>query len=128
MQNKMSIKQKLIGVLLAIVALLGGTATLGSVTGGTPATVATSTFQAVVAATPELLFATSTSCSSRIITTQTNPVRLTFSDFTGQRPTSAGGVFQAGSTTIAYEAETYGCNAVYVYPYGTDTLTVIETR
>jgi hypothetical protein len=125
-------KQKLITFLLAIVALLGGgyainDARLSSV-GGLPSTVATSTSASSPAGTTRLLFATSTSCSSRIISTQASEIRLTFSDFQGIRPTQIFGHAQGASTTEAYDAELYGCNAVYAFLYGSTTLTLTETR
>jgi hypothetical protein len=127
----MNIKQKIVAFLLAIVAILGGTSVvnnLGGTAEGVPSTVATSSFQATTAGTARLLFATSTKCASRIITTQAGAIKLTFSDFLGQRPTAVEGHEQSASTTVAYPAENYGCNAVWVYPYGTNTLTVTETR
>ena len=127
-------KKKIIGILLAVVALLGGGSyiasnnNLGGTAGIVPATVATSSFQAVTAGSARILFATSTSCAARIVSTQAGAIKLTFSDLTGQRPTGVSGHQQNASTTVAYPAEDYGCNAVWVYPYGTDTLTVTETR
>lgn len=88
---------------------------------------ATSSFQSVTTIVPELLFATST-CSTRIISTEAGAVRLTFSDYLGERPTALNGFAQAASTTVVYEAETYGCGAVYVYPMTTGILTIAEYR
>lgn len=99
----------------------------GSGTPGTVTNVATSSFQAVTAATAELLFATS-SCSTRVISTNGGEARLTFSDYKGDRPTSVNGVLQAASTTVTYEAEVYGCNALWVYPYATGVLNILETQ
>lgn len=99
---------------------------LGSV-GGLQATVATSSFQSVTAAAVELLFSTSTSCTSRVISTQAGAIKLTFSDRIGERPTGSSGMIQTASTTVVYDASQYGCGAIYVYPYGTDTLTLVET-
>jgi hypothetical protein len=123
-------KQKIIGILLAIVAILGGSYTVSNLggTAGVQSTVATSSFQTTVAGTARILFATSTLCSSRVISTQAGAVMLTFSDLTGQRPTGARGHIQTASTTVVYPSENFGCNAVWVYPYGADTLTVTETR
>lgn len=94
---------------------------------GNMQSVATSSFQAVSATTVELLYATS-SCSSRVIGTQGGEIRLTFSDYKGERPTGTNGFPQNASTTVVYEAETYGCGAIYVYPYYTGTLTISEYR
>jgi hypothetical protein len=126
-------KQKLITILVAIVALLGGGAyvanntSFGSV-GGIQATIASSTSQTVTIATVRLLYATSSACTSRVISTQAGNIRLTFNDKLGARPTNVFGVLQTASTTVVYDAEQYGCGAVYVYPYETNTLTVLETQ
>ncbi len=90
------------------------------------ATFATSTpSQSVTAATVELLFASS-SCSSRVIGTRTGEIRLTFRDTGADRPTGQAGFSQAASSTVVYDAETFGCGAVYVYPFVTETLSVME--
>ena len=94
---------------------------------GLQATIATSSFQGVVINTAELVFATS-SCSSRTITTGDTNVRLVFSDVLGQRPTGTNGHLQVASTTVTYDSGLYGCDAVWVYPYGTATLTLTEAR
>lgn len=94
---------------------------------GLQATVATSSFRAATATTVQLLFATSSACTSRIISNQAGALKLTFNDKLGARPTAVNGVLQSASTTVVYDAEQYGCGAVYVYPYGTDTLTLVET-
>lgn len=96
----------------------------------TSATVATTSAQAVTAVTAELLFATSTanSCLARVITTQGDGIKLTFSDYNNPTPSNTVGHFQAASTTVAYDASIYGCNAVKVYSYGTQTLFISENR
>lgn len=100
---------------------------LGSAPSGLPATVATSTEdQAVTAATAELLFATSTGCTNRLIGTDNSAIKLTFSDKEGARPTGEIGFPQAASTTVAYDSGLYGCGAIWVYSYGTQGLTITE--
>jgi hypothetical protein len=116
----------LVGMYLLDSKQSGDSTQLGSV-GGLQSTVATSSTRGTTAATVQLLFATSTSCSSRIIGTQLGAVNLTMSDHRGLRPTVSSGLRHATSTTIAYDAELYGCGAVYVYPYTADTLTLVET-
>jgi len=122
-------KKAIITILVGFLGLLGFNVVnnLGSAT-GIQSTVATSSFQVVTAGTAQRLFATSTLCSARIITTQAGAIKLTFSDFLGQRPTGINGHIQTASTTVEYDSKIYGCNAVWVYPYGTDTLTLTETR
>ena len=127
MKNALSIGAVVILVIIGIVFFSSkGNPQFGSV-GGLQATVATSSFQAVTAATVQILFATSTSCSSRMISNQAGAIMLTFNDRLGQRPTAVRGLIQTASTTREYNSELYGCGAVYVYPYGTDTLTLVET-
>lgn len=132
--NNMNIKKTVIGFLLAIVALLGGSYAvsndnvLGGAAGRVPSTVATSSFQSTTGGTARILFATSTQCVSRIISTQSGAIKLTFSDFTGQRPTGVNGHQQNASTTELYPSGDYGCNAVWVFPFESNTITVTETR
>jgi len=93
---------------------------------GLPASVAT-TSAAAVSTTASTLFATST-CNARIITTYADPVMLTFSDYAGQTPTATFGHLQSASTTVVYDSGQYGCGLVKAYSYGTQTITVTETR
>lgn len=121
----------LIVALIVIIFLAGRTpVAFGAAEPGTSATVATSSAQAVVAATAELLFATSTanSCLSRVVSTQGDAIKLTFSDYRGDVPSATIGHVQAASTTVAYDASTYGCNAVKVFSYGSQTLQIAEMR
>ncbi len=95
---------------------------------GLQTTVATSTAY-VISTTAKTIFATSTNCSSRIITTTTNPIMLTFSDNQGKVPTATYGHLQSASTTIAYDSGIYGCNAYKAYGFDTSSnLTLTETR
>ena len=126
-----TIASLLIAGALLIGIIIGGlwfnNSALGSAPPGAPATVATSTAQSVTVAVAELLFATS-SCSSRIVSTQGDAIKLTFSDFRGDVPSQTVGHVQAASTTVAYDSGLYGCNAVKVYSYGTQSLQVTETN
>ncbi len=121
-----------IGVLAIILAMMALTAVLlsqkvgASAPSGLPATVATTSANAV-STTATSLFATST-CSARIITTRAQPVMLTFSDYAGQTPTGSFGHLQPASTTVAYDSGQYGCGLVKAYAYGVDTITITETR
>lgn len=124
----MNIKQKIAGVLLAIVALLGGASAvnnLGGTAGNNAAKVATSSFQTYTAGGTGRAIASSTACASRIISTQGSEIRVTFNDVI---PTSINGHAQAASTTVNYNAEDYGCGAVRIFPYAAQTITVTETR
>lgn len=132
MTSKYKIVIAIVVVILALVAFslfnpIKTSSTLGS-TLAVQSRVATSSFQTATVNTARILFATSTSCSSRIISTQGTEIKLTFSDYSGQRPTGVNGHSQLASTTVAYDSELYGCDAVWVYPFGTNTLTLTETR
>lgn len=100
----------------------------GSAPSGLPASVASTSAQ-VIGTTQRLLVATS-SCSSRVISTRTQPMMLTFSDNQGVTPTATTGILQPASTTVAYDSGQYGCGAVRVIS-GTvtgDTIFVVETN
>lgn len=100
---------------------------LGQATPGIPATLATSSIS-VVGTTASRVFATST-CTSRIITTAAKPVMLTFSDLNGYTPTGAFGHLQAASTTVSYDSGLYGCDAVKIFGFDSNTtITVSEFR
>jgi len=120
------------GVLLALSALLFLMAQSRPVSGAAPdgerAAVATSSVsQSVTAGAVELLFATSSQCAARIVSTNAGEVKLTFSDHNGVRPTALAGFGQPASSTVAYDASVYGCGAVYVFPSYTGVLNVAET-
>ena len=91
-----------------------------------PARMAT-TSPAAVTSTASLVFATST-CSSRVITTAASDINITFTDVQGLTPTALLGHVQRASTTVAYDAGLYGCGAVKIYSYASQTLTVSEAR
>lgn len=54
-----------------------------------------------------LAFATSSTCTSRIVTTKTAPILLGFMD--SATATQQYGHLQAASTTVQYDSEIYGC-------------------
>ena len=128
--NKTINKILALGIIaLAIVFSFSFTTTKlsASAPSGLPGTVATSS-QAAVSTTAISLFATSTACSSRIITTYASPVMLTFSDYAGQTPTGVFGHLQPASTTVAYDSGIYGCGLVKGYSFTSQTITVTEVR
>lgn len=116
----------IIVAMIALTAMLLTEKTFGSAPAGLPTSVASTTSQAV-STTARLLVATST-CDARIITSRAQPLMLTFSDYNGATPTAQFGHLQAASTTVTYDSGVYGCGAVKVYAYGTDSITVTETR
>ena len=94
---------------------------------GLPATIATTSSQILTAATAELVVATS-SCSSRVITTSGSAVMMTFSANQGLIPSGFFGHLQAASTTVAYDSGLYGCNALTMYSFTTQYVTVSESN
>lgn len=86
------------------------------------------TSQPTVGTTAISVFATSTSCNARIISTYASPVMITFSDFKGETPTGVFGFLQAASTTQAYDSGIYGCGLLKIYSFTSQTITVTETR
>lgn len=82
-----------------------------------------------VTTTASLVFATSSQCSARIVTTPgTSAIMLTFSDNQGKTPTALYGHLQAASTTVAYDSGLYGCGAVKVYSFASQAISVTETK
>lgn len=94
---------------------------------GLPATMATTSNPAVTS-TASLVFATTTACSARVITTYASPVMITFSQVQGSIPTATFGHLQAASTTVAYDSGLYGCGAVEIYSFTNQSITVSESR
>lgn len=96
---------------------------------GLPATVATSSPAGITVGTTAItVFATST-CSARIISTVNKPIMITFTDIAGQTPSATFGHVQSASTTVAYDSGIYGCGALKVYGFDSNTvITVSESR
>lgn len=113
-------------IILAIMYLLGASASRVGAVAPVSVSVAT-TSNPTVTSTAGTLFATTT-CSSRIITTSASAIMLTFSDYSGQTPTGSFGHLQAASTTSSYDSGTYGCGLFKVFSFATQLLTVSETR
>lgn len=70
-------------------------------------------------------FATSTLCGSRVISTGPLAIRIGFMD--GATATPSSGHVQAASTTVAYDAQVYGCGRYTAYPMSSDGSTAILT-
>lgn len=101
---------------------------LGGAPSGLSATVATSS-QASVGTTATTIFATSTNCAARVISTVADPIMLTFNDYKGEVPSGTYGYLQAASTTVAYDAEIYGCGAFKAFGFtASNTIHVFESR
>lgn len=101
--------------------------TFAAAPSGLIATIASSSIAIVTAGSTNTLIGTTT-CTSRIITTGGSPVKLTFSDYAGQVPTVTFGDFQNSSTTVAYDAEIYGCGRIRAYSFQAQNLTVTSVR
>ena len=132
---ELTLKEKLgIGVAVGLVALviiayslIATNRVYSAAPSGLQATVAT-TSNIAVTTTQKLVFATST-CAARIVSTKASAITITFSDNpTAIVPTGAVGHVQAASTTVVYDSGLYGCGALRIYSYVTDTITVAETR
>lgn len=102
---------------------------LASAPSGLPANVATTSALTIGVATGSTVaMATSTNCAARIITTAQEAITVTFSDYAGDVPTGTFGHLQNASTTVAYDGGIYGCNAIKIFGFGTQLVTVTETR
>ena len=97
---------------------------------GLAASVSSSTPNYSLAAGVNTLFASSTGCTARIISTQggTGGVMLTFSDYIGQSPTGISGHYQAASTTEVYDSGLYGCGKVRAWSFTTGIIGLTETQ
>lgn len=99
----------------------------GAAPSGLYSTVATSG-PILVSTTASTVIATSTSCAARIISTNNSAVKLTFGDADGDVPTGTNGIWQAASTTEAYDGGIFGCGAVKIYSYVAQTVNATETQ
>jgi hypothetical protein len=113
-----------LGMVLAYVVFAPGLIARADTT-QLPSTVATSSL-VTVAQTPLTVFATSTMCAARVVSTTGSPVMLTFSD--AYTPSATAGFVQGASTTVAYDSSQYGCGKVKAYSFVTSAFTVQESR
>lgn len=72
-----------------------------------------------------------TSCSSRVISTKASPISITFDDpsngdIASTTLTSMVGFYQSASTTVAYDAELYGCGRWFAHSTASSSITVAE--
>ena len=56
-----------------------------------------------------VMFATSSVCTSRVITTTSTPIRIKFGDHANFTLSGTAGHLQLGSTTVSYDSGLYGC-------------------
>lgn len=128
---------KTFGVIMALIATIFATAWViisfqgseaqGAAPSGLSATIATTSTQ-TVNTTASTVFATSTNCASRVISTASSSIKITFSDRIGETPNDTTGLTQGASTTKEYDAGLYGCGLVKVYSFGTQVITFFEAR
>jgi len=120
-----------VGVNLGALVLIGNFSVqplLGGASLGLPASIASSSAPSLSAVTATSIFATSTSCTARIISTQAGYLMLTFSDYAGQSPAGSFGHYQAASTTVAYDSGQVGCGLVKAYSNIAQKITITDAR
>lgn len=88
---------------------------------GLRAVLATSSMQVVGPQSINRLFATSTQCTSRVITTNGNAINISFDSLSSTSPSATSGHYQAASTTVAYDAGIYGCGLWSAYGFTAST-------
>ena len=115
----------LVGLYFGYLAIKVGPIEVGQATAGLPATYATSTDYAVTTAVLTLT-ATSSNCTSRVITTKDNSIDLSFSDIKGDKLTNFEGIRQNASTTKEYDSGLYGCGRIRVRGDGASTIHFTE--
>ncbi len=76
--------------------------------------------------TDRLLFSERELCATRIVTTGTQPVSLSFIATSTFNVSPTEGHLQGASTTVAYDAEQYGCGQVVAAAGASTTITVTE--
>lgn len=101
---------------------------VASAPSGLPATVASTSAPTLTGGTAVGLFATSTGCSSRAITTKAGYLMLTFTNKNGQTPTGDLGHYQAASTTEIYDSGLWGCGFVKALSNVTQVVTISDVQ
>lgn len=80
------------------------------------------------------IFAANTSCKSRVISTVGTAIMISFDDIAGAgnvgSTTVSGtvGSVQGASTTVAYDAELFGCGVWNVWATASTTITTVELQ
>ena len=74
------------------------------------------------------LAATTTNCASRVVSTSGSAIMLGFTAANGTTTSGSVGIWQAASTTVAYDSGLYGCSQLSGYSYATDPITLIITQ
>lgn len=114
-------------LLTALQAMMVQDLSLGSAPAGLPASFVSAS-STDVSTTVGTIFATSSNCAARVISTDGSAIMLTFSQKDGEEPSGSVGHWQAASSTVVYDGGIYGCDAVRAYSYATQDVQVYETR
>lgn len=119
-------------ILLAVMYLLGASATRVGAVAPSAVSVAIATTTGVGPQLNMQLFSAS-NCGSRVITTVASPIMILFADPSNGDVSSTTlsalkGHLQAASTTIAYDSGIYGCGRVFAFGFASTTITTTETR
>lgn len=144
MNKNTTLKQAIIGILLALVAALGGAGVvkLGSAQSGLMSTIATSSSVSVGQASVVVLFPSTKAvtnneqkCSARLVTTDANPIYIGIVQGSATSTATSTlqlsqGIFQAASTTVIYDSGQLGCGNWIVKGAGaaTGTVSISESR
>lgn len=118
----------LVGVLLAVLIIpQRGLPLGGSSPGLNPSVASTTSFSLATPGVVRQITSTTTTCASRIVTTDNGGgIGLNFND----QPLRDGfyGHWQAASTTVIYDGELYGCGVMRARSVASSTVTVTETQ
>ena len=115
-----------LGLAILYSLLFGVHTTYGMAPTGLAANAATSTQIFLPATTATLLVATTSNCASRVVSTGGSAVMLSFTD--NQTPNGGFGVWQAASTSVAYDGGLFGCGLMRAWSQTLSTLTIIDVR
>lgn len=140
MISKTLIGGAIAGIALALMAILAGIQqapelSLGGAGDGLTASldVATTTTVGPQAVRRVTLFSQKTDCEARIVTTTGNSaIMINFGEpstpgnLSSTSVSGTAGHWQAASTTVAYDAELYGCGLWTAYGYASTSVTVSE--
>ena len=94
---------------------------------GLPAAV--SAVSTTTVSTTAIQLAATSTCAARIVSTGgASAVMLGFSAFQGTTTTGTTGIYQAASTTVAYDSGIYGCGQLSAYSYASSLVNVVTTQ
>lgn len=128
-KSGVSIGILIIGACLMVAILLGWNSlkpSFGSAESGLASTMASTTKETVLTASAVTIAATSTNCSSRIVSSGAQAIILTFSDYAAQSPTLAGfGFTQPASTTATYDGALFGCGLMKAISAAADSVVTV---